>query len=576
MEQPEVFYTHEWAVAVHRAFGDVRKPLLLLAYENQLLVGVVALTREKERRAEASFLAASTADYCDFLSHPEHRTQFVEAVLRELQIREIDSLVLTNLPVDSCSLPALSAAASNCHYNLYKRSAYHCARVVLGTPEQRAALKVATVSKKRLRRNLRELQKRGRVCFRHDTHWDEIEPRLRPFNRAHVARFLSTGRISNLIRAERRKFLYELAHELSFSSWLTLSSLFVGDVPVAWNYGFQFPGSWFWYQPTVHSGHEYSDFSPGYCLLAQIVEQACDRPEVDVVDLGLGAEEYKERFATAARETLCCVLTRSFTRHLRKVTREWAAASARSAGLENMLRIAISSVARGRARLRETGIRGLLTTLGRQLCASVYSHEKVIFFEWAAQEAKRDRKTKLAPLDPELLGEAAILYADDPASTQFLMRSAQRFRLEPIQGFVLVTAEGTPVHFCWVAEFERFRMAELNRILHAPSPDAVMIFDCFTPNPIRGRGFFGETITALAEQLRAEGKAPWIFSAEANKRSLRGIAKSGFTYRFFCVRKKILFSEKTEDSMDNLQAKHDNSVTARSTDCQKGNDKNLS
>ncbi len=79
--------------------------------------------------------------------------------------------------------------------------------------------------------------------------------------------------------------------------------LMVGDRPVAWNYGFQFHGSWFWYQPTFDSRQE--ENSPGQCLLLRIVTEACDMDGIKVVDLGLGAEGYKDRFgnqyATDAR-----------------------------------------------------------------------------------------------------------------------------------------------------------------------------------------------------------------------------------------------------------------------------------
>jgi hypothetical protein len=113
----------------------------------------------------------------------------------------------------------------------------------------------------------------------------------------------------------------------------------------------------------------------------------------------------------------------------------------------------------------------------------------------------------------------------------------------------LLNDEGTPVHFCWVKDFEGFRMAELDRTLQAPCANAVMIFDCFTPAAVRGRGFFGRAIAALAEQLDSEGKAPWIFGAATNQASLRGIEKSGFAHKFTLGRKKIFFLQKAKDSI---------------------------
>src|ERR1700688_2930427 len=558
MERPEVFYTHEWAVAVGRTFGDDNRPFLFLGYEGESLVGVAAFAREESGTRDVAFLTATTADYCDFLSAPGIRGEVVEAVFYELQTRGIDRVVLTNLPADSCSVAAVSGAAAEIHFNLHSRPAYLCARVVLGLDEQRRALKQATSTKKRLRRNFRELEKKGQVCVRHDTEWPQIEPNLAAFNRAHVARFLSTGRISNLIRAERRNFLYELARELSASGWSTVSRLMVGETAVAWNYGFRFAGSWFWYQPTVESSQKYADFSPGYCLLAKIVELACDHREIDLIDLGLGAEEYKDRFATATRETLYCVLNRSFPAHLRVVVRDRAAAVAKvSPRVEGYLRGMISYVAGLRARLRDAGVLGLLTWVGGQVRSFLFTSDEILFFEWAGGNENLNRSsTTLAPLNSDLLGAAAIRYADNPAAMDFLMRSAQRLRSRNDTGFAWIAADGAPVYFCWVKDIEGFEMAELQRNLRAPSKDAVMIFDCFTLASPESDGFFAEAISVLVDQLRRQGKVPWMFGAAANPDLLRGMGKAGFAYRFSLGRKRIFFFNMTKDSIPSLGAKN--------------------
>jgi CelD/BcsL family acetyltransferase involved in cellulose biosynthesis len=550
MEHPEVFYTYEWAVAVQRAYGSFVKPLVFFAYEGESLVGLVAFARETTGPCRVAFLTGNTADYCDFMSEPGRRREFVEAVFSELKSRNIGKVVLANLPADSSSVSAIAGAVSSREYYLHSRPAYLCALVVLGSAEERAALEHAVGGKKRLRRNLRELEKQGRVYVRHDTHWDHIEPILQSFNRAHVARFLMTGRISNLTRAERRAFLYELARELSRSGWVTVSRLLVDEIPAAWNYGFQWAGSWFWYQPTVNSSYE--DLSPGYCLLAKIVQLACARPDIDLVDLGLGAEDYKDRFATANRQTLYLVLNSSFSDHVRTVARHGAAAVAKaSPRVESWIRIIISYIGMLRVRLRQAGLLGLLTWFFGRIWSSLVAFDEVLFFDWPASNENSNGPCgmTLRRFDSDLLGAAAISYVDDPATLDYLLRSAQRFRSEDDRGFALLTADDTVVHFCWVKDFEGFRMGELDRTLRAPCEDAVMIFDCFTPASARGHGYFADAIAALANQLHSEGKAPWIFGAATNQASLRGIEKSAFTYRFSLGRKRFLFLEKAKDSM---------------------------
>jgi len=327
MECPEVFYAYEWALAVSRAYRDSITPLLMLAYEQDSLVGVAALAIDRLQN-EATFLAGNTADYCDFISRPEHRSDFVALVFSELLTLKVRLLVLPNLPADSATSRVLPLAAHMLEYSLFSRPAFQCAQVAFSSPEQREFTKHTVRRKQMLRRHLKGMAKIAPVEVRHLKSWEDIAAAMPKFEQAHVARFLSIGRVSNLARAERRIFLTELAKLLSWTGSMTLSSLNVGDEPVAWNYGFQFAGSWFWYQPTFDS--RFQRYYPGLCLLSKIVEEACDRPELSRVDLGLGTERYKERFATAVRETLHVTITASTARHVKEIVRYRAASIIKS------------------------------------------------------------------------------------------------------------------------------------------------------------------------------------------------------------------------------------------------------
>lgn len=547
MEHPEVFYTYEWAIAVQRAYKSLLTPVVILAYENESLAGVAALALKN--RGDLTFLTADTADYCEFLSAPGLRREFVHAVLSELRSRSLGHAIFTNLPADSGSVDAMSRACSSARYRLHMRAAYDCAQVRLGSSAERELLKQSVLSKKRLRRNIRELAKRGTVTLRHETNWGEIQSQLPQFMRAHIARFLETGKTSSLIRQERRAFLEELASELSGPGWIALSRLLVNDVTVAWNYGFRFAGSWFWYQPTVND--YYGDFSPGYCLLAKIVESGCDSPELNMVDLGLGAEGYKERFANASRATLYCELNRSLARHWRAVARHWLAQIATtSPALEGRIRSVLSFFAEICRTFASAGFVVTLKRVGRRIRHSLFSQDRVLFFEWPPDTGAPDsRGIRLSPLGSDVLGAAVLQYGNDPASMTFLTRSAQRLRSEGGGGFVLMTEEGMPVHFCWTKEFDGFQMAELDRKLKAPCENAVMIFDCFTPQSARGHGFFPQAIAMLATRLTSQGKSAWIFGAETNRASVRGIEKSGFKYKFTLGRRRILLFSQTSDSV---------------------------
>jgi CelD/BcsL family acetyltransferase involved in cellulose biosynthesis len=324
VERPEVFFTCEWALAMQSAYRASFKPILFLGYDGENLVGVASFATDPSNR-NVTFLAANTADYCEFLSHPSRRAEFVDGVFAEFGKMKMktSTIVLANLPADSATPGALRDAAVKHKWHIYARPAYSCAQVLLGEVEERQKFKHTVARKKMLLRKLRGLEQAGSLEYAHLRSWASIEPVLQDFANTHAARFSATGRVSSLASSERRHFLEDLARRFSDSGVVTLSVLKVNGQPAAWNYGFQFQGSWFWYQPTFDSRWE--AHSPGYCLLAKIVIDACDREDLDRVDLGLGDEGYKERFGNAMRQTLYVTVTRSMPRHLQEIARYRAA-----------------------------------------------------------------------------------------------------------------------------------------------------------------------------------------------------------------------------------------------------------
>lgn len=322
-ERPEVFFTWEWACAVEKAYGGVLQPwLFALQNQDESLVGLAAFATGQSRQ-EISFLGATTGDYCDVLGEPSCRGEIIEALLAECAVSNA-RIVLANLPSDSATVVELDEAARRHGYYVYAHPAYECAQVSLQTEPEREQVK-GSLRRKKMRRLIAAMEEKYSPQLQHLGSWQQVESELEAFTNAHVARFRATGRRSNLEDEQRRRFLKELARELSESGWLRLSRLKAGGESVAWNYGFQFAGSWFWYQPTFDTGLE--QFSPGVYLLARIISEACEDPSVTRVDLGLGAEGYKERFANSSRHTLHVTLTRSLPRHLRGMIRYRAAQS---------------------------------------------------------------------------------------------------------------------------------------------------------------------------------------------------------------------------------------------------------
>jgi len=346
IDRPEVFYTFEWALAVSRAYRDSITPLLILAYERDSLVGIAALATDKPQR-ETFFLAGTTADYCDFVSLPDLRQELVNEVLAELRTLGLPTLVLANLPADSTTVHAIGPSAASRGYNLFSQPAFECGQILLQTTEQRASV-IRHIRHKREGRYLKALAAKVPVVMDHLQSWDQIAPALPPFSKAHVARFAALGRTSHLASPQRIAFLSELAKLLSSHGWVTLSQLRAGDHPIAWLYTFRFARHWSFYQMTFDCS--FREYSPGSALRLKVIEEACNSPETDFVDLGLGGEHHKKRWATGTRETLDVTLARSTVAYLRVAARYHAAAAIKtSPRLERYVRRVLGRPSMGNA-----------------------------------------------------------------------------------------------------------------------------------------------------------------------------------------------------------------------------------
>ena len=532
-EQPEVFLTWEWAAAVAQSYGATLEPWIAAAYEGEDLVGVAALARSST--TEAVFLAGTTADYCDFISRPAIRQQFVDQVLHGLSQAGIRSVVLANLPADSVTVAALNG---NRLYKSFLRTGYVCGQVRFVSQQERQWVTQSLLKKKKFRRALDALDRLGPVTLQHDFRVGLRGSGLDEFYERHVARFLATGRLSNLVMKERREFLFELARLLSDRGWFDLMNLWVGDRVVGSNYGFRFQGSWFWYCPTIVN--EFEDLSPGICLLAKVVEDACHDPEVHLVDLGLGAEGYKERFANAERKTLHATLNcRTLDLLMARGRYHAATAIMTQPRLESLMRRAQQRVRLGKQHVRENGWMSALASAGQRLRRSLLSTDEARLFQWQNRTASPPPSLRLVSLSWEILSAAAMRYSEDRETLDYLLRSAQRLRSPAHAGFALLGEDDIAQQFAWVAPYEGFAIPQLGEVLRALSPESVMIFDCWTPREVQGKGLFCRTVEQLAARLSAEHKNVWIFSA-GDPASQKAIENAGFGMQSSLVRRRVL------------------------------------
>ena len=544
MERPEVFFTYQWALAASSAFCGRVRPRIFLIYEGTELSGVAALATSIESEDRAFFLSASTADYCDIVSVPERRAEVLGTMLEEMHKLGIRDLTLANVPAESQTLKYLRASGGVHALRLHERPGYDCRVIALGDATQRQHVLQAVVRKEKEKRGLKKLAERGPVEVR-DLRPSELATGLQPLFAAHISRFLATNRPSPLLQRERRFFLAELARLLDAQNWLKVSQLVVNERPIAWNYGFKFLDSWFWYLPTFEM--KYEEFSPGSSLLRLLTEEACADPAVQRLDLGLGDEPYKDRFCNSFYSTRYVQLSRSMPRHVLNVGRHWLTTSAaRVPAVEEKLRAGRDRLIGVQRRVEKTGVAATVWHgLSRAKHRALSKDEVAIFeapLEASPMADRENERVSGRPVTLDLLtwsdlAQTAVDNADEP-TLQYLVRCAQRLRQGKLEGYCLHGPAGKVLHFLWIDSYNGFHLSEIDSRLESGDPNAAMIFDCWTPAAYRGHAYYATAIRMAAANLQKQQRQAWIFGGASNQSSLSGIRKAGFLYRFSLVQRR--------------------------------------
>ena len=529
-ESPQVFYTHEWALAVSRAYTSP-SPLLITAYREDSLVGVAALALDEERR-EVSFLCGTTADYCDFVSAPSDREELIVLMMRELRDQGIETLQLANLPADSISVRVLQRFARSAGFAFFARPAYFCARIEVKSPEQR--LQIARSAHRNSKKTRNALSRIGEIAIDHNLTYREFAAEFPEFATANISRFLAAGRISNLLSREKRDFVSELARLLARREWLSMSTLKLDGRTIAWQLGFKFANTWSWYLPAFDTELRDLHPGPGSYLAYQILQSAAQDPAISVVDLGLGDEGYKQQYACTGRQTSHIVATCSKFRLVREFSRYQSAKFIKQLpALERVTRRSLTTVSSVMARFDRGGVLSSLAFYSRDLWNRIFPSKEFFFLEAIHPGRHSESGFTIVPVTMKLLARIAMDSANDPDTLDYVLRCAERLRCNKTEAFAVVDAQGSPVHVSWVAPFDGFQVPGLQRGLMSPSPHAVVLFDdwTYTSQRVR-RALFTSMVSA---HTLAAGKQPWVC---ADDLQISDLEAAGFVLRFSLINKR--------------------------------------
>jgi CelD/BcsL family acetyltransferase involved in cellulose biosynthesis len=306
-----VFSTWEWLSTWWKHFGKNKRLLVLLAEENNKIVGIAPLMFSVHKifglwQGKIEFIGRSHSDYNDFIltDKPQNCMELFLDYLNNLP-ENWSSLELTDIPENRNSISYLYKMSSNirpssmCPYSLLPKS-YDA---FLNSFKRKR--------RKELERSLRLLEKDGfRVHFVDYSETSKVADGMNALCDLHQKRWKQKGFSGVFADTEFRNFNLDIARLFSREGWLGLYSLELSGKPTAMLYGFKYKHKYYAYVQGMDPA--YLKYGVGSLLVLHVMKK-CIKDQITVFDFMRGAEAYKNRWNTKTKRNFEVIVPRTRT-----------------------------------------------------------------------------------------------------------------------------------------------------------------------------------------------------------------------------------------------------------------------
>ena len=247
------------------------------------------------------FLGRPLSDYSDFLIAEDREANV--ASLTEYIGREMgwDALELRGIPENSPNLATLQQSISHGPSGAWRarwRTSNVAPYLRLSSSWQEYSDGLKKGLRTDTRRQIRRLEQQGELSFRECGTIEEVSQLLDRFSVQKSQRYTSTGAKDILRGGGPVAFFKDVANSLWERGQVHVSSLNLGDRPLAVHFGFVSSDRYFYYMPSFDA--DFSGFSPGRLLLTQLVENSFSNG-LSEFDFMAGADAYKYDWTSTER-----------------------------------------------------------------------------------------------------------------------------------------------------------------------------------------------------------------------------------------------------------------------------------
>jgi CelD/BcsL family acetyltransferase involved in cellulose biosynthesis len=285
----EIFLTWHWQKVWWDVFGR-GELILIMAETNGKPFFIAPLFADD---GMIFFTGSGGSDYLDFIGNPVNFI-IMERILQMAKDRlpQFHGFLFYHIPEDSFTSGFLEKIAARNNWYFYKENEYVSPRLDLTEYPAKA---LNAINKKSLVRHETWFKNNGELQIDHFNNREDITPLLEQLFNQHIERWSLTPYPSLFLKPEERLFYRTMTELLAETGWLCFTRVSWNGNPVAFHFGFNYNGSFFWYKP----GYDINmaKHSPGEVLLRQLLIRAIDE-NAKIFDFGLGDEAFKRRFSS--------------------------------------------------------------------------------------------------------------------------------------------------------------------------------------------------------------------------------------------------------------------------------------
>jgi CelD/BcsL family acetyltransferase involved in cellulose biosynthesis len=289
-----VYLTWHWQRAWWETFGG--GDLLLITAERDDKVIVLAPFYAVDGMVYFVGNTHWEADRLDFIGDITD-ADVLDGILQTARANtpDFDGFQLEFIPDNSRTGELLQTAATRLGLSCYQEWE-ECGSILdfAGSPE--AALVVTNQKKTRKRENFFRRTGTFNVCHMRDG--QIIDAQLDEFFGQHIGRWTVKPKGSEFNDQRLREFYQRLTRLAAHTGWLRFSKLEWDGRPIAFHYGFNYRGRYFWNKPSF--AIELADRSPGQVLLRQLLIAAVEEG-ARTFDFGTGDQAFKLQLASEMR-----------------------------------------------------------------------------------------------------------------------------------------------------------------------------------------------------------------------------------------------------------------------------------